>query len=685
MYNTFQASECSGEKFRSVLRREAAIVADAERFMNVIPTTLTNLEIDPVGDKLLQHCHFKNDLNAVKSTGDGDCLFNAVSTLLVGDESLSIELRYKTCLEMFLNREKIQEHKDRASFHLLSPSYDNALKSCARPGQYSSVWTILGICNVIQLPMDILYPAVNGTKDLAFRKYNMSIRPNNPISNDPIRIMWSSTFEPRPKKCWTPNHLVPVVSHSCTHTNSVPDINFSFMFHQKKKSTPVPSKRQEKIMDHQPLSPCTSPSSASSTPTSSPFVPSVTFKKRPRVVSLTPSPECKKRQCVLDETPPPEPKKRQKRKIHLTPSPKCKKLRGFDETPSPDPKKRHSISPISSPNSTFNSTLSLSNRFSVFEDDKDCVDEDCADEDDDVKDTPVLNPLPNNQFLNIDAAYQLIKASTPSNIEDKIPTGPKENIYILVKTTTNSKQEFPDDCGVWGRAGTTVNSTFIEKDGKLKTVVVRDSQICVERKVQNVRRTDPAILREAAHITKQHHQMPMTTCQQMMQNDSINAPRAKQIRDKVYRETKKTDSENFPLHKIADEVLCVINMCQNGENNVREIFLTPNKPPSVIVYSDEQLEDMKSNCIGPNGSVIGIDRTFNLGPCFVTTTTYKNVKILKRETLQNPIFLGPIFLHWDGETDSYFKFLCHLNSKLGFPSGLKVGSDEEKAIKNAIN
>ncbi|XP_052699373.1 uncharacterized protein LOC128176881 [Crassostrea angulata] len=429
---------------------------------------------------------------------------------------------------------------------------------------------------------------------------------------------------------------------------------------------------------------------------------------------------------------------------------------------SPDPKKRHSISPISSPNSTFNSTLSLSNRFSVFEDDKDCVDEDCADEDDDVKDTPVLNPLPNNQFLNIDAAYQLIKASTPSNIEDKIPTGPKENIYILVKTTTNSKQEFPDDCGVWGRAGTTVNSTFIEKDGKLKTVVVRDSQICVERKVQNVRqyvpivpqpaddsvvkchryysklkssdqfkrrvtiftklpssnkdkqdiavveyqgswespklphgnctkasvpyrRTDPAILREAAHITKQHHQMPMTTCQQMMQNDSINAPRAKQIRDKVYRETKKTDSENFPLHNIADEVLCVINMCQNGENNVREIFLTPNKPPSVIVYSDEQLEDMKSNCIGPNGSVIGIDRTFNLGPCFVTTTTYKNVKILKRETLQNPIFLGPVFLHWDGETDSYFKFLCHLNSKLGFPSGLKVGSDEEKAIKNAIN
>lgn len=125
-------------------------------------------------------------------------------------------------------------------------------------------------------------------------------------------------------------------------------------------------------------------------------------------------------------------------------------------------------------------------------------------------------------------------------------------------------------------------------------------------------------------------------------------------------------------------------MCQNGENNVREVIVTPNKPPSVIVYSNEQLEDLRTNCIGSKGSVIGIDRTFNLGPCFVTTSTltFKNRKILKRETLQNPIFLGPTLLYWDGETESFLKFLCHI--KLGFPSGLKIASDEEKAIKKAI-
>lgn len=124
-------------------------------------------------------------------------------------------------------------------------------------------------------------------------------------------------------------------------------------------------------------------------------------------------------------------------------------------------------------------------------------------------------------------------------------------------------------------------------------------------------------------------------------------------------------------------------MCQNGK--------LPNKPSSVIVYSDEQIQDMISNCIGTNGSVIGIGRSFNLRSCFVTTTTYKILVILQRETLQNLILLdtrditkynfnGPIFLHWGGKTDSYFNVLCHRNSKLAFPSGLYVGSDEEKII-----
>lgn len=124
--------------------------------------------------------------------------------------------------------------------------------------------------------------------------------------------------------------------------------------------------------------------------------------------------------------------------------------------------------------------------------------------------------------------------------------------------------------------------------------------------------------------------------------------------EKVYRESKK-DQNNFKVSNIEDEVLSTICMCQTGENNIREVIVNPYKPPSVIVYSDDQLEDLKTNCIWSRGSVIGNDKTFNLGPCFVTTTTYKNRKLFKRGTLQNPIFLGLTLLHWDGETESYYK------------------------------
>ena len=57
---------------------------------------------------------------------------------------------------------------------------------------------------MINLPMVVITcnPAVNGTNDLAFKKLNMSIRPEDQLINDPIiKIIWSSTFDPRPQKC----------------------------------------------------------------------------------------------------------------------------------------------------------------------------------------------------------------------------------------------------------------------------------------------------------------------------------------------------------------------------------------------------------------------------------------------------------------------------------------------------
>lgn len=46
----------------------------------------------------------------VRSTGDGNCLFNSASLAICQDEELAVELRLRTCLELALNQEYYKEH-----------------------------------------------------------------------------------------------------------------------------------------------------------------------------------------------------------------------------------------------------------------------------------------------------------------------------------------------------------------------------------------------------------------------------------------------------------------------------------------------------------------------------------------------------------------------------------------------
>lgn len=192
----FQAAGHGMEKLLSVAQRESLIIEN--RNVHIELATNANMVLDPISDRLLHQFYFPdaND-TAVRASGDGDCLFNSVSTLLIGAEALAVELRYKTCLEMCLNQD-IRKHKDASSFYYISPTYEEATLECAQIGQYSSVWTILGLFNVINTAMDVVYPCVNGAKDLSFIKLNMKLRPKDPVSKRPIKIMWTSTLPPVP-------------------------------------------------------------------------------------------------------------------------------------------------------------------------------------------------------------------------------------------------------------------------------------------------------------------------------------------------------------------------------------------------------------------------------------------------------------------------------------------------------
>ena len=75
---------------------------------------------------------------------------------------------------------------------------------------------------------------------------------------------------------------------------------------------------------------------------------------------------------------------------------------------------------------------------------------------------------------------------------------------------------------------------------------------------------------------------------------------------------------------LADDVVAVLSLL-NTHPFVQKAFLTKGKAPTVVLYTEQQLVDMKRFCCpqsdGVTRSVLGVDRTFNLGPCYVTVTT----------------------------------------------------------------
>ena len=144
---------------------------------------------------------------------------------------------------------------------------------------------------------------------------------------------------------------------------------------------------------------------------------------------------------------------------------------------------------------------------------------------------------------------------------------------------------------------------------------------------------------------------------------------------------------------MADDILTLMNV-MHDHPFIQEIIQTKGKPPSVILYLKEQIQDIKLFCSSDKKrpSVLGVDRTFNLGPCFVTVLVYQQNNLFRKGTSNHPIMLGPVFLHWDGLYTTYNRFFSHIQGQLEKDiNGIQVsghqlvlGSDEEKALLKAM-
>jgi hypothetical protein len=118
------------------------------------------------------------------------------------------------------------------------------------------------------------------------------------------------------------------------------------------------------------------------------------------------------------------------------------------------------------------------------------------------------------------------------------------------------------------------------------------------------------------------------------------------------------------------------------------------KPPCIIAYTSDQLQDLKNFCStdAMHTSVIGVDCTFNLGAVYVTITVFHNNNLIRKTSHAAPIMMGPVYLHWDGHYQTYHSFFSHIQSHLHDIKGTEIsgkqlafGSDEEKAMTKALH
>ncbi|KAL3847053.1 hypothetical protein ACJMK2_017983 [Sinanodonta woodiana] len=190
-------------------------------------------------------------------------------------------------------------------------------------------------------------------------------------------------------------------------------------------------------------------------------------------------------------------------------------------------------------------------------------------------------------------------------------------------------------------------------------------------------KTDPKVIQRAAEMAE--HEKVSNVMTKLMEDNSFTAPKStRQINDKRFRNRKRKREENMNSRiNIADDVVSVLSELHSNPV-IQEIILTKHKKPVVIVYSNQQIYDMIRNCEGDDGSVLGVDRTFNLGNFYVTVFSYKNRCLISNRTKDFPVMFGPCMIHFDAEEETYGKFFSLVSDRLGQKTRLTIGSDEEK-------
>ena len=199
-------------------------------------------------------------------------------------------------------------------------------------------------------------------------------------------------------------------------------------------------------------------------------------------------------------------------------------------------------------------------------------------------------------------------------------------------------------------------------------------------------RTNPATLEKISELAK--HKNPSAVYQQMILESSLTSgPRnSQQVRNKKYTDKRAERGEVHYSNNYSDHVQHILSEV-NRDPFVQQVIISKDTLPAIILGDENVIrQTINMCCEAADPSVLGVDKTYNLGHgMFVTVTSYKHKGVMRRSTKDHPIVMGPVMIHGNGTTNVYMKFFNWLKEKtVRKYSNIVIGSDSEGAIRQGI-
>ena len=143
----------------------------------------------------------------------------------------------------------------------------------------------------------------------------------------------------------------------------------------------------------------------------------------------------------------------------------------------------------------------------------------------------------------------------------------------------------------------------------------------------------------------------------------------------------------FPAQFLDKTLAQVMQMCRDTSSGtdafIRSVEAAPE--PMCVLATSQQLTDLECFCTASPSSVLSVDPTFNLGPFYITPTTYHNL-LVKTGRGNNPVTLGPILIH---QTKTFQPFLYFASTLIRLNSHLvnlkPFGTDGEPELIKAFS